>query len=160
VKLPVMNEDFIDILFAFEQEQVEYLLVGAFAVAANGAPRFTGDLDLWTRPTPDNAVRVLRALVRFGAPVVAHGLLEDDFSRAGAVYQMGLPPRRIDVLTTIDGVTFDEAWPNRIVAQVGDLQLPFLGLKSLVKNKRAAGRTKDLLDIELLREAGAPVDDE
>lgn len=155
-----MNEDFIDILLAFEQEQVEYLLVGAFAVAANGAPRFTGDLDLWTRPSPENAVRVLRALVRFGAPIVAHGLIEDDLSKPGAVYQMGLPPRRIDVLTTIDGVSFDEAWNNRLVAQVGDLQLPFLGLTTLVKNKRATGRTKDLLDIELLRESGAPVDDE
>jgi hypothetical protein len=80
--------------------------------------------------------------------------------RPGSIYQMGLPPRRIDVLTQVDGVTFDEAWRGRIEARLGDVTLPFMGLRELVRNKRAAGRPKDLLDIELLREAGARVEDE
>lgn len=157
--LPALNEDFIDLLTTFEQEGVAFLLVGAFAVAVNGAPRFTGDLDVWIRPDPENGARALRALGRFGAPVGAHGLRPEDLARPGMVYQMGLPPRRIDLLTHIDGVAFDEAWPHRIETAVGGLRLPFLGLKDLVRNKRAAGRPKDLLDIELLREAGAAVDD-
>lgn len=156
---PALNEDFLDLLTAFVEESVEFLLVGAFALAANGAPRFTGDLDVWVRPDPVNAERVLRGLRRFGAPVDVHGLGVEDLGRAGSIYQMGLPPRRIDVLTQIDGVTFDDAWRGRIVVRIGDVTMPFLGLRELVRNKRAAGRPKDLLDIELLREAGAPVDD-
>lgn len=155
---PVLNEDFLDLLTAFIEEGVEFLVVGAFALAANGAPRFTGDLDVWVRPDARNAERVLLALRRFGAPLAAHGVSASDMGRPGSVYQMGLPPRRIDVLTQIDGVTFEEAWPGRLEARVGALTLPFLGLRELVRNKRATGRAKDLLDVELLREAGAPVD--
>lgn len=160
MSFPVLNQDFTDILIALEEEQVAFLVVGAFAVAINGAPRYTGDLDLWVRPDTENAHRTLRALIRFGAPLSTHGLHVDDLSHPGAVYQMGLPPRRIDVLTKIDGVTFEEAWPNRIEATVGGLHMAFLGLRELVRNKRAAGRPKDLLDIELLREAGVIVDEE
>ncbi|MDP2310406.1 MAG: hypothetical protein Q8P18_30595 [Pseudomonadota bacterium] len=145
---------------AFLDEDVEFLLVGAFALAANGAPRFTGDLDVWVRPDPVNAERVLSGLRRFGAPVDVHGLGVEDLGRPGSIYQMGLPPRRIDVLTQIDGVTFDEAWQGRLQARVGNVIMPFLGLRELVRNKRAAGRPKDLLDIELLREAGAPIEDD
>lgn len=157
---PALNEDFLDLLTAFREEGVEFLLVGAFALAANGAPRFTGDLDVWVRPDPGNAERVLRGLQRFGAPIAAHGISVDDLGQPGSVYQMGLPPRRIDVLTQIDGVTFDEAWAGRLEARVGSVTLPFLGLRELIRNKRATGRAKDLLDIELLREAGALVEDD
>ena len=156
---PSLNEDLLDLLEAFVAEGVEFLLVGAFALAANGAPRFTGDLDVWVRPDPVNAERVLRGLHRFGAPVDVHGLGVADLGRAGLVYQMGLPPRRIDILTQIDGVTFDEGWQGRIEASVGGVSMPFLGLRELVRNKRTAGRPKDLLDIELLREAGARIED-
>lgn len=154
---PILNEDFADLLVALDAEGVEYLLVGAFALAAHGAPRFTGDLDVWVRPSPENARRVLRALARFGAPVAAHGLTVADLSSPGGVYQMGIPPRRIDVLTAIDGVSFDEAWPGRLRGRLGNVPVPFLGLRDLVRNKRAAGRTKDLLDLELLKEAGVEV---
>lgn len=157
---PVFNEDFLDLLTAFQLEGVEFLLVGAFALAAHGAPRFTGDVDVWVRASPSNAERVLRGLQRFGAPIAAHGVSAADLERPGTVYQMGLPPRRIDVLTQIDGVTFDEAWPGRLEARVGPLVLPFLGLRELVRNKRASGRAKDLLDLELLREAGVRVEAE
>ncbi len=154
---PALNPDFMDILVAFETEEVEFLIVGAFAMALHGAPRFTGDIDLWVRPDPANAARVHRALARFGAPLATHGVAASDFSVAGAVYQMGLPPRRIDVLTAIDGVAFEDAWIGRVEKVLGGVNLPFLGLVELVRNKRAAGRAKDLLDVELLRELGVDV---
>lgn len=127
-----------------------FLVVGAHALAVHGHVRATGDLDIWIRPDPENAERVWRALVRFGAPVEAMGLTIPDLSRAGTVYQIGLPPRRIDILTEISGVDFDEAWPSRVAETVGDLQVPFLGREALVRNKKATGRTKDLADVESL----------
>lgn len=136
-----------------------FLLVGAFALAAYGVVRATGDLDVWVRPDEENTRRVWCALLRFGAPLAAHRVSVGDFAAPGAVYPMGLPPMRIDVLTQIDGVGFDQAWDSQIVAEVGGLQLPFLGARELIRNKRASGRKKDLQDIELLREAGVHVDD-
>lgn len=127
-----------------------FLVVGAHALAVHGHVRATGDLDIWIRPDPENAERVWRALVRFGAPVEAMGLTIPDLSRPGTVYQIGLPPRRIDILTEISGVDFDEAWPSRVAEIVGDLQVPFLGREALVRNKKATGRTKDLADVESL----------
>lgn len=155
---PALNPDFMDILVAFETEKVEFLIVGGFAMAVHGAPRFTGDIDLWVRPSPANAERVHRALGRFGAPLAAHGVAVSDFSVVGAVYQMGLPPRRIDVWTAIQGVAFDQAWNGRVEKELAGVNLPFLGLSDLIRSKRAAGRPKDLLDIELLRELGVDVE--
>jgi hypothetical protein len=102
------NPDFRDVLGAFAAEAVEFVVVGAYALALHGVPRFTGDLDLFVRPTAENAARVWRALVRFGAPVQAAGVSEVDFATPGIVYQIGLPPSRIDVLTEISGLSFDE----------------------------------------------------
>lgn len=127
-----------------------FLVVGAHALAVHGHVRATGDLDIWIRPDPENAERVWRALVRFGAPVEAMGLTIPDLSRPGTVYQIGLPPRRIDILTKISGVDFDEAWSSRVAETVGELQVPFLGREALVRNKKATGRTKDLADVESL----------
>ena len=159
MSFPRLYPDFVDLLSSFLAEDVAFLLVGAFAVAANGVVRATGDLDVWVRPDEENARRVWRALSRFGAPLANHRVTATDFAARGTVYQMGLPPMRIDVLTQIDGVEFDEAWDSRIVADVGGLPLAFLGRRELIRNKRAAGRKKDLQDIELLREAGVPIDD-
>jgi len=147
---PALNEDFDDLLAAFRAEGVEYLVVGAHALAVHGVPRATGDLDLWIRPSPENAARVLSALRRFGAPVEAHGVKAEDFTRPGTVYQLGLPPRRIDLLTGISGVGFDEAWGERAVSVFAKGDVPVLGRQSLIKNKKAAGRDKDLLDVQLL----------
>lgn len=155
---PALNPDFMDILLAFGAEKVEFLIVGGFAMAVHGAPRFTGDIDLWVRPSLANAERVHRALARFGAPLATHGVAASDFALPGAVYQMGLPPRRIDVLTAIDGVAFEDAWSGKVERELGGVNLPFLGLAELIRNKRAAGRPKDLLDIELLRELGVDVE--
>src|SRR5262245_38326306 len=101
---PDAPEDFVDIVACLKAEECEFIVVGAHALAAHGAPRATGDLDLFVRAEPTNAERVYRALVRFGAPVAAHHVKAEDFAKEGTVYQIGLPPRRIDILTTISGV--------------------------------------------------------
>lgn len=107
-----LNVDFMDMLQALLIEGVEFLVVGAYAMAFHGVPRATGDIDLWIRPSTENAARVSRALIRFGAPVRTLGFGETDLATANMVFQLGLPPRRIDLTTGIQGVTFDEAWPR------------------------------------------------
>jgi glycine cleavage system aminomethyltransferase T len=132
----------------------EFLVVGAHALAVHGVPRATGDLDIWIRPDPENARKVWKALLDFGAPVETMGLTLDDLSRPGIVFQMGLPPRRIDLLTEIDGVSFGQAWPSQVVEKVGDLEVPFLGREALLQNKKASARPKDLADVSLLEGTG------
>ena len=141
-----LNDDFREVIVAFADEGVEFMIVGAFALALHGAPRASGDIDLYVRPEPANADRVYRALLAFGAPVTAHGVMAEDFARAGTVYQIGLPPRRIDVLTAISGVQFDEAWASRLVATIEGRPVHFIGRDAFIKNKLAAGRPKDLAD--------------
>ena len=148
--LDELNEDFRDLLAAFAEEEVEFVIVGAYALAFHGAPRASGDIDLLVRPTAENATRVVRALRRFGAPIDAHGVTQADFERAGSVYQVGLPPRRIDVLTELTGVPFDEVWATRVAAQVEGREVAVIGRETYVRNKRALGRPKDLADIERL----------
>lgn len=145
-----LNPDFLDLLEAFSAAKVEFIVVGAHALAANGVVRSTGDLDVWVRPSAANAAKVVQALLVFGAPLAQHGVTEADFARAGTVYQMGLPPRRIDVLTQITGVGFDEAWPGRTSMPLRGSPVAFLGREALLRNKRAAARPKDLLDVDLL----------
>jgi hypothetical protein len=138
-------------LSALSAEAVEYLLVGAYALAAHGLPRATGDIDIWVRPTRENAVRVIRALRSFGAPL--GDLTSDDLSRPGTVFQMGVPPQRIDVHTAINGVEFDEAWPGRLTARLGGIEVFVLGREELLRNKRAVGRARDLVDVQALTKA-------
>lgn len=152
--VPQLFEDTRDLLAAFEDAGVAYLIVGAHALAAHGIPRATADFDVWVRPSEANAARVMAALLAFGAPVAAHGVSAEDFVRPGTVYQLGLPPRRIDVLTAISGVEFDEAWASRLELEADGLRLPVLGRAALLKNKLASGRAKDLLDAQALRRAG------
>jgi hypothetical protein len=146
-----MNPDFKDLLSAFSAHGVEYLVVGAHALAAHGHVRATKDLDVWIRPSADNASRVLRALSAFGAPL--QDLSIEDLSHPGLIFQIGVPPVRIDILTTIDGVEFAPAWLERIQARFGDLSVPVLSRGDLIRNKRATGRLQDLADVERL-EAG------
>ncbi len=148
-----MNPDFLDLLRALHEAGARFLVVGAQAMAAHGVPRATGDLDVWVEPTQDNAFAVWAALLAFDAPLEAFGLCVDDFACTRNVVQIGVPPRRVDLMTSIDGVEFDPAWSNRLVVEVGDCLVPFLGRSDLLHNKREAGRPKDLLDIELLAEA-------
>ncbi len=129
-------------------QQAEFLLVGAYALAGHGLPRATGDIDIWIRPTRDNAVRVWRALTTFGAPLETLSL--DDLTTPGVFFQIGVPPRRIDVLTAIDGVEFEEAWQTRLDCEIDGIKLSVLGRDALIRNKRAAGRPKDLADLAWL----------
>lgn len=141
-----MNPDFIDLLRAFIAADVRFLIVGAYALALHGRPRATGDLDVWIDPTAENAARVMKALAAFGAPLAE--LSEGDFAREGIVYQIGVPPGRIDILTQLTGLTFAEAWPGRLRRPFGDVDVDFIGREAFVRNKRATGRPKDLGDIE------------
>jgi hypothetical protein len=143
-------EDFVDVLRCLNGEACDFVVVGAHAIAIHGLPRATGDLDLLVRADAENAARVVRALLRFGAPLGTHGITQQDFASPGVVYQMGLPPRRIDVLTKLSGVTFDEAIADAIVGRIGDEAVRCIGLDALIANKRAAGRAKDLADVEAL----------
>jgi len=139
-----VNPDFRDMLRALSEEGVEYLLVGAYALASHGYPRATGDIDFWVRRSPENAERVWSAIRRFGAPTL--NLAKSDLTTPDIVFQIGIPPRRIDLLTSIAGVEFDDAWPARIEIEVDGLMVPVIGRDHLLANKRATGRPKDQAD--------------
>lgn len=143
-----MNRDFVEMLSALFEAGARFLIVGAHALAAHGAPRATGDLDIWIQNTPDNATRVLAALRAFGAPL--SDLSHTDLCASDTVFQIGLPPCRIDILTGISGLTFDDAWARRIEVAIGDLCVPTIGRADFIANKKASGRPKDLLDLALL----------
>jgi hypothetical protein len=146
----VFNRDFVEMIQALNNAGVDYLVVGAHAMAVHGVPRATGDFDIWVRPSLDNAHCIIEALEAFGAPVAAHGITVEDLAKPDTVYQIGLPPRRIDLMTGISGVQFADAWPARITVELEGAQIPCIGLSDLVKNKRASGRKKDLVDLEIL----------
>ena len=141
-----MNQDFVDLLRAFTVADVRFLIVDAYALALHGRPRATGDLDVWIEATPENARRVVRALAAFGAPLT--DVAETDFAREGITYQIGVPPGRIDLLTELTGLSFAEAWPDRMRRPFGDIDVDFIGRASFIRNKRATARPKDLADIE------------
>ena len=145
-----MNRDFVEMLSALCAAGAEFLIVGAHALAAHGLPRATGDLDLWVRPTPANAERVLAALRTFGAPLF--DLEAEDLTRPGTVFQIGMVPCRIDILTSISGVAFDAAWERRMPLRIEGLSVACIGRADLLANKRAAGRPKDLADVATLEE--------
>lgn len=147
-----MNEDFEDLLSALLQAGARFLVVGAHALAVHGVPRATGDLDVWIDVAPENAERVWQGLARFGAPIEAMHVTMQDLTRPDLVVQIGVPPRRIDVLTSVTGVDFASAWAGRVVHSVGSLEVPFMGRDALIANKRATGRLKDLADVEALGE--------
>jgi hypothetical protein len=144
----VLNPDFRDMLSALSAEGVEYLIVEGYALAAHGFPRATKDIDIWVRPNPENANRTARALRRFGAP--AELIDEESLSRPGIILQIGVPPHRIDVMTQIDGIAFEDAWASRLVVPVDGLSLPVIGRGELIRNKRSTGRRQDLLDADRL----------
>jgi hypothetical protein len=144
----LLNPDFHDMLSALCGEGAEFLLVGAYALAAHGLPRATGDMGIWIRPSAQNAERVWRALQRFGAPL--GGLTPDDLYTPDLVFQIGIAPRRIDILTSIDAVQFDEAWPDRQVLEVEGLTIGVIGRSHLIQNKKAVGRPQDLADVAWL----------
>ncbi len=147
-----LNSDLTDLLHEFNENRVEYLIVGAHALAAYGHVRATKYLDVWVRPERENAERVLSALTKFGAPL--HGLSRADLVEQGTIFQIGVPPLRIDIITSIDDVEFAEAWPDRLETTFGNEPVSVISLHHLIRNKRAAGRLQDLADIEQLEAKG------
>ena len=143
-----MSPDFLDIIRALSDADARFIIVGAYAVNLYVDPRATGDLDIWVEPSVENAGKVLLALKAFGAPLA--GVSESDFARPGVTFQIGLAPLRIDILTEISGVQFDAAWKDRSMHPFGPFTIPFLGKQSLIQNKRAAARPKDLADLDSL----------
>ena len=144
----MLNPDFRDMLSALSEHEVEYMVVGAYALAFHGLPRATGDIDIWVRCSPENASRVCEALTSFGAPLA--GIAVEDFAEPGNIVQIGVAPRRIDILTSIDGVEFDHAADNRVTASIDGIRVPIIGRQQLVDNKRAAGRPQDIADLAWL----------
>lgn len=145
----MLNENFRDMLLALNDADVEFLLVGAYALAAHGCPRATGDIDFWVRADSENARRVFSALTAFGAPT--YQVSVGDFATPGIVFQIGVPPQRIDILTTISGVQFEEAWKNRLTVEIEGITVAVLGLQDLLSNKQSTGREKDAADIPLIK---------
>jgi nucleotidyltransferase DUF2204 len=145
-----MSRDFRDLIAEFNARNVEFLVVGSHALAAHGHVRATEDLDLWVRPDLENARRVIQALIAFGAPL--HDLTKEDLTQPGVVFQIGVAPLRIDVLTAIDGVDFAEAWLARLITRFDDQPIGVLSREHLIKNKSATGRTQDVADVERLME--------
>lgn len=141
----MLNPDFKDMLSCLRDEKVDFIVVGAYALAAHGFPRATGDIDIWVRSDAENARKVIRALGKFGAPL--SDVSEDDFAIPERVLQIGVEPSRIDLLTSIDGVEFDEAWEEKISITIDKLDIHVLSKGHLIRNKLAAGRDKDQGDI-------------
>jgi hypothetical protein len=146
----MLNNDYRDILLALSNRKVKFLLIGAYAMAAHGYPRSTIDIDLWIMPDAENAVLVLQALEDFGAPL--GNLSCDDLQKEGIVFQIGVAPRRIDIMTSVDGLKFEDAFANSQTIEIERIPIKVLSLADLIKNKRSTGRTKDLADAELLEE--------
>ncbi|MCK4564273.1 MAG: nucleotidyltransferase [Verrucomicrobia bacterium] len=145
----ILNEDYRDILLALNAEQVDFILIGAYALAAHGYPRATMDIDIWVMPSPENAEAVLRALKRFGSPL--HGLKVEDLQNDDTVFQIGVAPRRIDLLTGATGLDFLAAAENAVARQVDGVDLKVLSIDDLIVNKLATGRPKDRIDVGELK---------
>lgn len=156
-----MTEDWFDMIVALMDADARFMVVGAHALAIHGVPRATQDLDVWIDPHPANTPRVMRALAGFGAPVGDLKVTEEDLQRPDTVIQLGLPPNRIDLLTSVSGIReFEDAWRTRVAHEVHGRTVPFIGREALITNKLAAGRPRDLADAAQLSESGDTSADE
>ena len=144
----MLNKDYKEMLQLLLEEQVNFILVGAYALSAHGYPRATGDIDIWVKADEANSKKIYQALSRFGAPL--DQINENGFAGEGIIFQIGVAPRRIDIITQIDGVTYDEADEDKIVVEVEELKLPIISLSKLIKNKMSTGRERDKLDAKFL----------
>jgi hypothetical protein len=145
-----VQQDFRDLLELFNKNGVDYMIVGAYALGFYGAPRYTGDLDVFVKTSPTNARRIMQALNEFGFGSV--GLTTEDFEAEGIIVQLGVPPVRVDVITSITGVSWPQAQSGRVKGQFGDLMVYYIGRDDFIANKRVLGRKKDLADLEALGE--------
>jgi predicted nucleotidyltransferase len=144
----MLNKDYKEMLECLLEENVRFLLVGAYAVAVHGFPRATKDIDFFVWATPENAANLMRALAKFGAPL--HDISEADLSSEGTVFQIGNSPRRIDIITNISGVKFEQAYANKATIFIEGIEVPVISLDDLIANKRASARLQDLADVEKL----------
>lgn len=142
------NPHYSELLQLLNEFQVEYLIVGGFAVMKYGEPRYTKDLDVWVHSSPDNAIRVVDALRRFGAPLDHDGITAQTFTEKQVVYQIGIAPVRIDILTEITGVEFGDAWRKKVASTFFGVPVHFISLDDLIANKQALGRSSDLKDLK------------
>ncbi len=144
----MLNQDFKEFIASLNDNGVRYLVVGGYAVALHGYPRYTKDIDIWIEMTPDNAQNIIGALEQFGFGAL--GLQAEDFLAPDMIIQLGYPPARIDLLTTAPGVTFETCYQTRVIVEIDDVLVNFIDLDNLKRNKRASGRLQDLADLENL----------
>ena len=145
-----VQQDFRDLLALFNTHKVDYIIVGAHALAYHGAPRYTGDIDIFVRPDSENAHHILCALEEFGFGSL--GLTVEDFTVHGKVVQLGVAPVRVDIVTSLTGISWEEAYAHRVTGTYGDIQVYFIGREQFIQNKRAIGRKKDIADLEAIGE--------
>ncbi len=140
----MLNQDYKEIISLLLDNKVDFLLIGAYALAVHGFPRSTGDIDLFIKPNPENAKVLMSSLEKFGAPL--ENVKAEDFSFPGIILQIGVAPRRIDIITKISGLTYDEASMGKEIIDIEGLRVPVISKQNLIKNKLATGRDKDLID--------------
>jgi hypothetical protein len=145
----VLNQDFKEFIRSLNEHNVRYLIIGGYAVAFHGHPRYTKDLDVWIELAPKNAANILKALAQFGFGSL--GLTEADFLESDQIIQLGYPPSRIDILTTLAGVDFENCYASRVITTIDNIPMNFIDLENLKKNKKATGRLQDLADLENLK---------
>ena len=145
----ILAQDFEDFVKLLNKHQVDYMIVGGYALAFHGKPRHTGDLDIWINISEKNAERLVLAIKEFG--LASLGLTKTDFMHEGYVTQIGYPPLRIDILNTIDGVKFEDAYQNKLLVDVDGIQVKYIGLKDFIENKTASGRSQDIADLREIK---------
>ena len=143
-----MNSDFKDLLLLLAEEQVEYLVIGGYAVIYHSQPRSTKDLDIWLKPSEGNSYKIEKVFRKFGLPFI--GVTRDDFANEGLQYAVGRPPCQLDFLTSVPGLDFEDCWSDRVEAQDEGVKILFLGKADLIRSKEVAGRLQDLADIDEL----------
>ncbi|MCH8010834.1 MAG: nucleotidyltransferase [Candidatus Marinimicrobia bacterium] len=145
----MLNQDYKEMLSILLEEKVEFLLVGAYALAAHGFPRATGDIDIFIRPSFINSQKVHKSLLKFGTPM--GNINTNDFEKSGVIFQIGIAPRRIDIINDIDGVSFDSAFEDKIIVEIDGLKIPIISKEKMIKNKESTGRDQDTLDAKMLK---------
>jgi hypothetical protein len=145
----MLNEDYKEILQILLNNKAKFLIVGAYAMGAYGYPRATGDFDIWVEASSENSKKIHKSLSEFGASL--SDITEKTFTEKGIIFQIGVAPRRIDIITHIDGVTFEEAYKTKEFIEIENFRVPFLSKENLIKNKESTGREKDRLDADYLK---------
>jgi predicted nucleotidyltransferase len=150
------QQEVLDFIQFLNQYEVDYMIVGGYAMAFHGSPRYTGDLDVWIDISESNAEKMLLVIQAFGFSSL--GFKKEDFLKENLINQIGYPPLRIDILTNIDGIDFKEAYTQKQVIEIEDLKANYIGLRDLIQNKKTSGREKDIIDVKTLQKKQKPID--